>query len=115
MVKFEGKNLGEKVEDKILGKILVQKYWLQKMNTSFVHQVLWLKFCAEKVEDKIWGKILVQKYWLQKMNKSFVHQSKAQVLWHNFWNTIFGSQVLGWCTKIFNILHLTKYLKKEWK
>ena len=80
MVKFEGKNLGEKVEDKILGKILVQKYWLQKMNTSFVHQVLWLKFCAEKVEDKIWGKILVQKYWLQKMNKSFVHQSKAQVL-----------------------------------
>ena len=98
MVKFEGKNLGEKVEDKILGKILVQKYWLQKMNTSFVHQVLWLKFCAEKVEDKIWGKILVQKYWLQKMNKSFVHQSKAQVLWlkfcvlvceHNFWNTSF--------------------------
>ena len=94
MVKFEGKNLGEKVEDKSLGKILVQKYWLQKMNTSFVHQVLWLKFCAEKVEDKIWGKILVQKYWLQKMNKSFVHQSKAQVLWlvqqpktcvHKFW------------------------------
>ena len=37
MVKFEGKNLGEKVEDKILGKILVQKYWLQKMNTSFVN------------------------------------------------------------------------------
>jgi len=29
MVKFEGKNLGEKVEDKIWGKILVQKYWLQ--------------------------------------------------------------------------------------
>ena len=69
MVKFEGKNLGEKVEDKILGKILVQKYWLQKMNTSFVHQVLWLKFCAEKVEDKIWGKILVQKYWLQNEHK----------------------------------------------
>ena len=48
MVKFEGKNLGEKVEDKILGKILVQKYWLQKMNKSFVHQskaqVLWLEF-----------------------------------------------------------------------
>ena len=48
MVKFEGKNLGEKVEDKIWGKILVQKYWLQKMNKSFVHQskaqVLWLKF-----------------------------------------------------------------------
>ena len=38
MVTFEGKNLGEKVEDKIWGKILVQKYWLQKMNTSFVHQ-----------------------------------------------------------------------------
>ena len=52
MVKFEGKNLGEKVEDKIWGKILVQKYWLQKMNKSFVHQskaqVLWLKFCAHK-------------------------------------------------------------------
>ena len=72
------------------------------MNTSFVHQVLWLKFCAEKVEDKIWGKILVQKYWLQKMNKSFVHQSKAQVLWLKFVNTIFGTEVLGCCTKIFN-------------
>ena len=103
MVKFEGKNLGEKVEDKILGKILVQKYWLQKMNTSFVHQVLWLKFCAEKVEDKIWGKILVQKCWLQKMNKSFVHQSKAQVLWLKF---------CGCCRKIFDILHLTNPFKK---
>ena len=44
MVKFEGKNLGEKVEDKILGKILVQKYWLQKMNTSFVQKKLRIKF-----------------------------------------------------------------------
>ena len=60
MVKFEGKNLGEKVEDKFLGKILVQKYWLQKMNKSFVHQskaqVLWLKFC----EHKFW--VVVQRY-----------------------------------------------------
>ena len=63
MVKFEGKNLGEKVEDKIWGKILVQKYWLQKMNTSFVHQskaqVLWLLLllfvATTTTTTTIWG------------------------------------------------------------
>ena len=55
------------------------------------------------------------------MNKSFVHQSKAQVLWLKFVYTIFGTEVLGCCrkifkkgcsTKIFNILHLTDPFNK---
>ena len=35
MVKFEGKNLGEKVEDKILGKILGSSFVLIKFEVKF--------------------------------------------------------------------------------
>ena len=45
------------------------------------------------------------------MNKSFVHQSKAQVLWLKFVYTIFGTEVLGCCTKIFKKGCLTKIFK----
>ena len=45
------------------------------------------------------------------MNKSFVHQSKAQVLWLKFVYTIFGTEVLGCCRKIFKKGCLTKIFK----